>query len=112
MAKKPATVDDTREPMSESPAVWETSKEWTVGVLVTAEYFNASARLEMAVDTLVNSDIITHGDGIVTWRTGHLEHVANLYKGDPVETARNYADDIAVAISYSADVWEALIANN
>lgn len=61
------------------------------------------------VTALVNSDIITHADGIVTWRTGHLEHIANLYAGDPVTTERDYADDLAVARAYSADTWAKLI---
>lgn len=48
-------------------------------------------------------------DNEITWRTGHLEHIANLYNGDPVTTERNYADDLAVARAYSAETWAKLI---
>lgn len=61
------------------------------------------------VQALVESGIITYSDGVIIWRTGHLEHIANLYKGDPVTTERNYADDLLVARMYSAEVWAELI---
>lgn len=62
-----------------------------------------------ALVSLQLSDIITIADGTITWRTGHLEHIANLYAGDPVTTERNYADDLAVARAYSAETWAALL---
>lgn len=60
---------------------------------------------------LLNSGIIhmSTEDMSITWRTGHLEHIANLYAGDPVTTERNYTDDLAVARAYSAETWAALL---
>jgi len=57
---------------------------------------------------LLISNIIELSDHTITWRTGHLEHIANLFAGDPVTTERNYADDLAVARAYSAEAWERL----
>lgn len=86
MARKAATVDDTR------------------------EYKEPIAAVESPeVTALATSGIITCGDGLVTWREGHLEHIANLYKGDPASTERDYSDDLAVARKYSADEWSALL---
>ena len=68
---------------------------------------NASAMLR----NLTISGIASQNeDGTITWRTGHLEHIANLYAGDPQTTERDYADDLAVARAYSREQWEALIA--
>ena len=59
--------------------------------------------------SLLNSKILFHEGDQFVWRTGHLEHIANLYKGDPQTTERDYADDLAVARAYSREQWEALI---
>jgi hypothetical protein len=58
--------------------------------------------------SLLISGIVEVADGAITWRAGHLEHIANLFAGDPVTTERNYADDLAVARAYSAETWEQL----
>lgn len=61
--------------------------------------------------TLTQSGVLSQNeDGSITWRTGHLEHIANLYAGDPATTERDYADDLAVARAYCREQWEALIA--
>lgn len=65
---------------------------------------------DLPLARLMLSDIITIDNGVITWRTGHLEHIANLYAGDPATTERDYADDLAVARAYSREQWEALIA--
>lgn len=63
-----------------------------------------------AVNQLIDAQLVTVDiDNNITWRTGHLEHIANLYRGDPQATERDYADDLAVARAYSRDVWEGLI---
>lgn len=87
-----------------------------VGELVTTEMINEAVKdnleylkLSPAAQALINSNVITLEDGAVSWRMGHLLHIANLYKGNPAQTERDYADDLAVARAYSADVWEALI---
>lgn len=59
---------------------------------------------------LSHSGVVEVVDNVVTFRTGHLEHVANLYAGDPAKTERDYADDLAVARAYCREQWEALIA--
>lgn len=61
------------------------------------------------VIALAESGIITYSDGMITWREGHLAHIANLYKGDPEKTERDYSDDLVVARKYSADEWSALL---
>lgn len=97
MPRKPATVDDIREPISED--------------IITADYHNITLTYHEgdSLATLLISGVVTGvTDGTITWRAGHLEHIANLYKGDPQATARDYADDLAVARAYSADVWERL----
>lgn len=69
----------------------------------------------LPLQTLTMSGIVeTYGIDIygnisdVVWRAGHLEHIANLFAGDPATTERNYADDLAVARAYSAETWERL----
>lgn len=94
MPKQPATVDDNREPDNLARPEIQSAIE-------------AQEPPELA--SLVLSGIVTHSDGMVTWRDGHLEHIANQYKGDPQTTERNYQDDLAIARRYSADEWERLI---
>lgn len=61
------------------------------------------------VIALAESGVITYSDGMITWRDGHLAHIANQYKGDPAKCERDYSDDLAVARKYSPDEWEALL---
>lgn len=92
MAKKPATVDDQREPQVE--------------VSPDAGY--------VAFDTpelraLVQSAIVTVSGGVVSWREGQLEHLARQYAADPVRTEADYHDDLAVAKTYSAGEFTQLV---
>lgn len=100
MAKK--TVDDDREPVAID---FQAAK-----FPATLEGFKGARELSQAATRLIQSGIISgREDTAITWRAGHLEHIANLYAGNPAQTERDYADDLAVARAYSADVWEALI---
>lgn len=83
MARKPATVDDVRE-----------------AVTVTEP---------PEIATLVESGILTYADGLITWRDGHLTHLAHEYKSDPAKCERDYSDDLAIARQYSADEWSTLL---
>lgn len=95
--------------MAKKPANDETSEhvdiQWPVkeGDIRDELTFRAAMRL-------IESKVVTYDDHSVTWRTGHLEHIANLFAGDPATTERDYADDLAVARAYSREQWEALIA--
>lgn len=86
MAKKQATVDDTRE---HEAAIAATEPPQVIA--------------------LAESGIITYSDGMITWRDGHLAHIANQYKGDPAKCERDYSDDLVVARKYSATEWSALL---
>ena len=97
--KTPQTVDDDREPDSGDAPVFER-------VIVKAYDYDM---LPQELQNLIESDIATHDSGVVTWRTGHLEHVANLYASDPVQTERDYHDDVTVAKAYSAEEWSRLL---
>ncbi len=55
-----------------------------------------------SLQRLIDSDIITATDSELTWRTGHLEHLANLYAANPAQTWRDYADDLTVALAHDA----------
>lgn len=119
------TVDDHREPVTEnseetaktaeiaetvdSAPQWESPKGLKMSDgLVTAGVLN-TLMTKPELRALLASGIIDYTDGVVTWRTGHLEHIANLFAGDPLTTERDYADDLAVARAYSADVWAGLV---
>ena len=97
MAKKPAS--DNSEPVVGLD--FATDGDFTVETVISREL--------PEVQFLKESGIITIADGAITWRAGHLEHIANLFAGDPATTERNYADDLAVARSYSAETWASLI---
>jgi hypothetical protein len=100
MAKKP--VDDIREPVTVD---FQSAK-----FPLTLEGVKAASELSQSATRLIQSGIISGQEGTeITWRMGHLLHIANLYRSNPAQTERDYADDIAVARAYSADVWEALI---
>lgn len=55
-----------------------------------------------ALQRLIDSNIVTATDSELTWRIGHLEHLANLYASDPRQTWRDYADDLTVALAHDA----------
>jgi len=104
---------DNSEPVGEITATnWDGEtinvSEVNIRGSIAARSQSAAIALERAVSALVLGDIITYSGGMVTWRPGHLEHIANLYAGDPQTTERNYADDLAVARAYSAETWEQL----
>lgn len=83
----------------EQPVSYELGEVSKDAIMFTPELYSLS-----------HSGIVVVTGNAITWRTGHLEHIANLFTGDPATTERDYADDLAVARAYSADVWEALIA--
>lgn len=86
--KQPATVDDEREPeLPYTPA------------LVMPE-----------LQALMDSNVVTVKDSVVTFRAGHLEHVALQYVTDPVQAWRDYHDDIEVALRYCFEQWQMLTA--
>lgn len=94
MTKKqqpPATVDDEREPLYE--------------ISPDAQYVAFDTP---AVRSLISSGIITMSGRTVTWRDGHLEHVAAQYKSDPQRTRELYSNDVEVAEMFSADEWKRL----
>lgn len=84
--------------------------EWGAGILANDHVMLAVAMPPPEpVSRLYESGIIEiDSNNDITWRPGHLEHIANLFAGDPAKTERDYADDLAVARAYSADAWEAL----
>lgn len=61
------------------------------------------------VIALAESGIITYSDGFVSWRDGHLAHLAHEYKSDPAKCERDYSDDLTVVRKYNADEWSALL---
>lgn len=81
----------------------------TTGLDTQKAVHRVAERIGRAVFNLEISGIITFVSPTeITWRTGHLEHIANLFAGDPQTTERVYADDLAVARAYSAETWERL----
>jgi hypothetical protein len=105
MPKIPAHETDNSEPAGEDVTPLEGS--W---VTVENDGANLTYFATDPVARLLLSGIVTIVDSVLTWRAGHLEHIANLFAGDPETTERNYAEDLAVARAYSANVWERLIA--
>jgi len=128
MPRKPKPVDDEREDVT---AEWKSTPQWTVGDFVSAEELNKTkdvtysepmgqhtvgfetlSEVVLALNTLSASGIVldVDRDGAIVWRTGHLEHVARLYAADPVQTERDYHDDVTVAMAYCREQWDALVA--
>jgi hypothetical protein len=106
MPKKPALETDNSEPIGEEAIVVDFQAPKFPSTL---EGVQAAHELSQSAMRLVESGIIAATDrGAIVWRAGHLEHIANLYASDPATTERNYADDLAVARAYSANVWERL----
>lgn len=81
---KSKTVDDIREPVSALQFIPETA-------------------------SLVASGIIEIVNGGIVWREGHLAHLARLYQANPMQTERDYHDDVVTAQTYSQSEWERLI---
>lgn len=62
-----------------------------------------------AKQALIESGVLAEADGVLTWRAGHLEHVARCYQADAVIALRDYADDIATAQTFTPELWAALV---
>ena len=58
---------------------------------------------------LTISGIVTVKNGKVTWREGHLEHVAREYAHSPAIARRDYLDDLIVAENLDAEKFAALV---
>jgi len=104
MAKKPASETENSEPVGEGVITYGESEGEQV-----QSFLQNLANLNAIMSLTISGIITQNADGAITWRAGHLEHIANLYAGDPVTTERNYADDLAVARAYSAETWAALL---
>lgn len=109
--RKPADETDNREPVGEAEGISVKNYAELDEVMKS----NGFPVPPLSMHSLVISGVIlTYRIGLdgaisdVTWRTGHLEHIANLYAGDPAKTERDYADDLAVARAYSAETWDRL----
>lgn len=66
-------------------------------------------RPDTPLQRLTLSGIITAAEGAISWRIGHLEHVARLYVSDPRLAWRDYADDLTVALSADGGTFAALV---
>ncbi len=64
---------------------------------------------DQSLQRLIDSGIVTATDSVITWREGHLEHVAALYAGDPARALRDYADDLTVALAADDGNFAALV---
>lgn len=62
-----------------------------------------------SLQRLIDSNIVTATDSAISWREGHLEHVARLYVSDPAQAWRDYADDLTVALSADGSTFAALV---
>lgn len=69
----------------------------------------ASAYESTPLQRLIDSGIVTATDGAITWRIGHLEHVARVYVADPVLAWRDYADDLTVALAADGSTFAAAV---
>lgn len=79
------------------------------GVIATFEHGGVGTSLDEALQRLVDSGIVTVTDNAITWRTGHLEHVARLYAADPKLAWRDYADDLTVALAADGSNFAAAV---
>ncbi len=78
------------------------------------EFFERIKQLEAqendaALQRLIDSGIVTATDSAISWRDGHLEHVARLYVADPVLAWRDYADDLTVALAADGSAFAAAV---
>ena len=58
---------------------------------------------------LIDSGIIVAAEGAISWRSGHLEHVARVYAADQGLAWRDYGDDLTVALSADGGMFAALV---
>lgn len=58
---------------------------------------------------LLDSGVVVAAEGAISWREGHLEHVAALYASDPARAWRDYADDLTVALAADGSNFAALV---
>ena len=62
-----------------------------------------------ALQSLLDSDIVTIADGAIIWRAGHFAHVAFEYARDPQRTESLYADDLVVIRQYDNERFTGLV---
>lgn len=62
-----------------------------------------------ALQRLIDSGVIVAAEGAISWRQGHLEHVARVYAADQRLAWRDYADDLTVALSADGGTFAALV---
>ena len=65
--------------------------------------------VETPISRLVKSGIVTATEGAISWREGHLEHVARVYAADVRIAWRDYADDLTVALAADGGTFAALV---
>lgn len=58
---------------------------------------------------LIDSGIVVAAEGAISWREGHLEHIAALYAADARQTWRDYADDLTVALAADGSAFAAAV---
>jgi hypothetical protein len=81
-----------------------------VGVIeVTPTGYEISHAYDPALQRLIDSGIIVAAEGAISWREGHLEHVARVYAADQRLAWRDYADDLTVALSADGGTFAALV---
>ena len=59
------------------------------------------------IKRLMDSGIIVAAEGAISWREGHVMHVARCYVDNPAHCIRNYGDDLSV-LEGSSD-WSAAL---
>jgi hypothetical protein len=64
---------------------------------------------DSAITRLALSGIVVGAEGAISWRQGHLEHVARVYAADQRLAWRDYADDLTVALSADGGTFAALV---
>lgn len=64
---------------------------------------------EDTLQRLIDSGVVVAAEGAISWRAGHLEHVARLYVSDPAQAWRDYADDLTVALAADGSNFAMLV---
>lgn len=82
--------------------------EQPIVVEMDAEGFTLHHR-DQSMQRLIDSGIIVATEGAISWREGHLEHVARVYVADQRLAWRDYADDLTVALSADGGTFAALV---
>lgn len=70
---------------------------------------NNLRRVDEYLQRLLDSGVVVAAEGAISWREGHLEHVAALYASDPARAWRDYADDLTVALAADGSNFAALV---